>query len=791
MNARRERSTIRSKVVDATLRLIDKYTGPLAKAAEQTKYQVNFMKRQANQMKRSGQNIAKVGSTLQKNLTTPILGVLGASGKMADSFEKDMGQVNTLLDNKKHLENYKKTAIQVSNDVGIALGTVSKGVYQMISSIGDSGKKTQDIFAISAKAAKGGGSSVAESVALISSAMKGYDSVNAKTAQSISDMAFQTQKLGVTTYKELAASMQPLFPLGNSLSVSYQELFGSMATLTGVTGNTAEVTTQMKGLFTGLLKPTDAMSELMKKYGYQNGQAMIKAKGMSGVLQILKKETGGQSDKMAKLFSNSRALTAALALTGSQYDTFKEKTKQMNQASGSTEKALKDMKTSTTEIKKAVNSAKNSLTVFGGSVLKVVAPSISKGAAKLAELAKKFSQLSPETQKFIVKAALVVAAVGPVIKVFGTMKKNIGDLAGSVLNLYGQFAKAGSISAFLGPGGKIVLILAAIAAAALAVYTIWKNWDKITGTLKKVGVSIQENFGKAMNTAKDGMAKASKKWGGYIDGMKKSVSGAHKKVVGFGNYVKTSFQKSVSEGAAKAKKQWNRDVASMKKAASNAHKGIVGFGKSTQSHLKALGGYVKGGFKTAISVGAKLASTAFKLGFLDDVKIIINGSKKVLKGFNTFLSGVFKGDWRKAWRGIVDVYKSIFETIGEIAKKPLNGIISMMNTVIGGLNHIKIPSWVPKFGGKGINIAKIPALAKGTLNWSGGLAQVHEKGGELIELPHGTRVYPHDESIRRAREDGKKTYRIEKFADTIIVREEADIHKIAKALADELEAVPV
>ena len=51
-------------------------------------------------------------------------------------------------------------------------------------------------------------------------------------------MAFQTQKLGVTTYKELAASMQPLFPLGKSLNVSYQELFGSMATLTGVTGNT-------------------------------------------------------------------------------------------------------------------------------------------------------------------------------------------------------------------------------------------------------------------------------------------------------------------------------------------------------------------------------------------------------------------------------------------------------------------------------------------------------------------------------------------------------------------------
>lgn len=735
MSVRKGRKYTRSKVVDATLRLIDKYTGPLQKAAEQTKHQVGYMKRQANQIKSVGKSMSGVGSSLQKNVTTPILGVLGVTGKMADTFEKDMAQVNTLLDNKEHLEKYKNTAIQVSNDTGIALGTVSKGVYQMISSIGDSGKKTQDIFAISARAAKGGGSTVAESVALISSAMKGYNSVNAKTAQSISDMAFQTQKLGVTTYKELAASMQPLFPLGNSLSVSYQELFGSMATLTGVTGNTAEVTTQMKGLFTGLLKPTDAMGELMKKYGYQNGQAMIKAKGMSGVLQILKKETGGQSDKMAKLFSNSRALTAALALTGSQYDTFKQKTKQMNQASGSTEKALKDMKTSTSEIKKAVNSAKNSLTVFGGSVLKVVAPSISKGATKLAELAKKFSELSPATQKFIVKAALVVAAVGPVVKIIGGLTYKVGVLSWKWADLVGKISKAGSISAFLGPGGKIIVVLGAIAVAATAVYTIWKNWDKITGTFKRIGAGIKENLGQAMKTARKGMADSSKKWIGYIDTMKKSVSGAQKKAADFGNYV-------------------------------------------------------KGGFKAGISVGAKLASTAFKVRFFDNVKIIINGSEKALKGLNTFVSGVFTGNWKKAWKGIVDIFRSIFGTVKEIAKRPLNGIVSMMNTVIGGLNKIKIPSWVPRFGGKGINISKIPMLAKGTNNWSGGVAQINEKGGEIIDLPHGTRVYPHDESVRMARSEGSRTYNIAKLADTIVVREDADIDKIAEKIVEKLEAIP-
>lgn len=655
------------------------------------------MKRQANQIKSVGKSMSSFGSSLTKNVTAPILATLGATGKMADTFEKDMGQVNTLLDNKEHLQKYKDTAIQVSNDTGIALGTVSKGVYQTISSIGDLGKKTQDIFSISARAAKGGGASVAESVALISSGMKGYDSVNVKTAQSISDMAFMTQKLGVTTYKELASSMQPLFPLGKSLNVSYQELFGSMATLTGVTGNTAEVTTQMKGLFTGLLKPTDSMSKLMQKYGYQNGQAMIKSEGMSGVLKILQKETGGQSDKMAKLFSNSRALTAAIALTGSQYDTFREKTKKMNQASGATEKALKDMKTSTSDIRKAINSAKNSLTVFGSSVLKVVAPSITTGATKLANFAKKFSKLNPETQKFIVRMALTVAAVGPVIKIIGTLTTGIGSLAGRMVTLYGKFSQAESISAFLGPGGKIALVLAAIAVAAVLVY---KNWDKITAGARK----MQKAVVKAMNDA-------------GVDTQKLG-----KTVRKIGTMAASSFGKIGRAGAAVVK--FLRPVA-----------------------------------------------TAFS-------------------GIITFLEGVFTGNWKKVWTGVKTIFKGAFEALAGFAKRPLNQVIGLVNSVISGLNGIKIPSWVPKLGGKGINLPKIPMLARGTDNWSGGIAQVHEKGGEIIDLPRGTRVYPHDKSVQMARNQGNKTYKIEKFADTIVVREEADIDKIAEKLAEKLEAIP-
>nr|DAO92000.1 MAG TPA: minor tail protein [Caudoviricetes sp.] len=732
-----------NRFVDATLRLVDKFSSPLSKATAEMQAKGRQIQKTANSIKRTGKNLESVGTSLTKKVTTPIIGIMSASGKMADTFEKDMGQVNTLLDNHNHLKSYKSMAIKTSNETNIALHTISEGVYQMISSIGDSGAKTQKIFNVAAKAAKGGGSSVQESVALISSAMKGYDSVNVKTAQSISDMAFQTQKLGVTTYKELAASMQPLFPLGKSLNVSYQELFGSMATLTGVTGNTAEVTTQMKGLFTGLLKPTDSMGKLMEKYGYANGQAMIKAEGMQGVLKILQKETGGQSNKMAQLFSNSRALTAALALTGSQYETFKEKTAKMGKAQGSTEKALQDMQTSMSKFRKTINVVKNSLTVFGSAVLQVVVPPATKAANKLSELTDRFSKLSPETQKFIVKTAMIVAAVGPAVVIIGKMAKGFSSLYEKGAKVKEAMKGGSALSALLSPGGKIVLILGAIAVAAVLVY---KNWNKITGVWKNL-----------KKTWAEGTADINKNWKKFASGTQKAVSSAGKSI--------SSFRKSAS-------------------------KSISNFGKNAMSSLKSFGNYVKGSFSKAVSAGVKRASSGFNRNFLEPVKIISSGTKKVLNGIDTFLTGVFTGNWKKAWTGIKNIYKSIFETFGAIAKRPLNSVIGMMNTVIGGFNKIKIPSWVPKVGGKGINIPKIPALASGTKNWGGGIVQINERGGEIVDLPRGSRVYPHDTSVRMAKNEGKKVYKLEKLADTIIIREEADVDKIMDRLADKFEAVP-
>lgn len=143
-------------------------------------------------------------------------------------------------------------------------------------------------------------------------------------------------------------------------------------------------------------------------------------------------------------------------------------------------------------------------------------------------------------------------------------------------------------------------------------------------------------------------------------------------------------------------------------------------------------------------------------GFFATVSSVWSSIKQVFSGIIDFVGGVFTGDWDRAWSGIVNIFGGLFGGIVAIAKAPLNGVISVVNAAIDGLNSISvhIPDWVPLIGGKGfeVNIPKIPYLAHGTENWQGGFAYMNEGGrGELTYLPNGAQVIPHDISVQYAK----------------------------------------
>jgi len=102
----------------------------------------------------------------------------------------------------------------------------------------------------------------------------------------------------------------------------------------------------------------------------------------------------------------------------------------------------------------------------------------------------------------------------------------------------------------------------------------------------------------------------------------------------------------------------------------------------------------------------------------------IEGIKTMFGGINTFLSGVFTGNWRKAWDGLKSILRGAVNGIIGFINGMVSAVCGGLNAVIGAINNLRfdIPTWVPVFGGKniGFNIPsisapQIPYLAQGAV----------------------------------------------------------------------------
>lgn len=332
-----------------------------------------------------------------------------------------------------------------------------------------------------------------------------------------------------------------------------------------------------------------------------------------------------------------------------------------------------------------------------------------------------------------------------------------------------------------------------------AIQKFTDKWNKLGPTTQKTVVKfaavaasvgpVLMGFGK-ISTGISTMISSFGKVGGAITGLTgaSGFSGIAKIMTGpFG-----IAAAAVAAAAILIYKNWDRIAPILQKIGQR----FADFWKTVQPQLepfinlvKEVASYLKETLEPAFKIVWKAAGD-YVVKFFDDVSVIIDGVLGVFEGVITFLTGVFQGNWEKAWNGIVQAVGSIFGTLESLVKTPLNAVINLVNKAIGAINKISVDLPSAVGGGHiGFNIPTIPTLAKGTDYWQGGIVQISEKGGEIVDLPTGSRVYPHDESVRIARQDGRKNYSIAiaKLADSIVVREEADIDKIAEAIVKRIE----
>ena len=536
------------------------------------------------------------------------VGTLGvAAVKAGAEYETQLANISTLLTGTE-AEIAARTSeigdqiLDVSNRTGVVTANLTDGMYQVISAFGDSADAASQLET-AAKAAAAGNATTTDAINLLSAVTKGYGDTSAEAVQKAADLSFATVRLGQTSFPELAAAMGKVIPLASTLGVEQEQLFGAMATLTGVTGSTSEVVTQLKATMQGFLSPSKSMSAALKKTGYESGQALLKSKGLQGALEVLKGSVNGDELAFAGLFSSVEAQTAVLAMAGTQAENLTSKTAEMYTALGATDAAFqKQTGTMQYTIQEIKNLGANFLTQLGTNVLPYVKelaeaalPVVQEGLEKagaymvdtIIPAAKETVAWAQDNSDVLlalagaVGTAVAAYKIGKgVITAYNTVQSlfkvlSIASTGAQTAQTAATVAQTAATAGAIGPTTAmavatnalcwpLLLVVAAIAAVVAAVILLVRNWDKVKATAiavwgkiqavwSAVGAWFQENVAAPINAAFQAVSDFVK---GIVNGLLGFVEGMINGVIKAINKFIGGFSGVVSKAAAFIGVEW-------------------------------------------------------------------------------------------------------------------------------------------------------------------------------------------------------------------------------------------
>lgn len=113
---------------------------------------------------------------------------------------------------------------------------------------------------------------------------------------------------------------------------------------------------------------------------------------------------------------------------------------------------------------------------------------------------------------------------------------------------------------------------------------------------------------------------------------------------------------------------------------------------------------------------ANVFSSAFN-GMVETASSVWNRIKYHFTQIIDFVKNIFSGEWSAAWENVKNIFANVFGGLVELAKAPINAIISLINKLFSSIGNVSlsIPDWVPGMGGQtfGFELPQIPKLANG------------------------------------------------------------------------------
>lgn len=415
-------------------------------------------------VKAAGATGASAGKMLTMGLAAGAMAVavgFGYAIAKAVEFDRSMRNVNSISKmSEEQFAATEKQVIAMSKTLPQSAKELADGLYDIASS-GFQGADGLTILKASAEAASAGLSTTAVASKAITATINAYG-LTAKDAADISDVLFQTVNLGVVSFEELSGALGDVIGGAAAAGVSIDQVGSAIATMTlaGIGGN--EAATSLNRLITSIIKPSDALKTLFKQLGYESGEAALKQKGLRGVMEDVRKSTGGNVTALLDLFPEIRAARGAFGLLSNDGKTYAkvsaeitDKTKRQGATLAALKEQMKGVGLQWDVMKNGINGVAIEL---GTKLL----PYLTSGMKSLADFGSGAADLWKKLEPLQEGARTVgeaVMALGQFIApVIGDLVKLGGAVAVGALILFGEILS--SVAGFIKDHAELVSMLA-------------------------------------------------------------------------------------------------------------------------------------------------------------------------------------------------------------------------------------------------------------------------------------------------------------------------------------------
>lgn len=447
-----------------------------------------------------GKKIQNVGDSMTKQITAPISAVGAASLAAFSQVDKGLDIVAKKTGaTGENLETLNSQAIDIAKSLPTSFETAGEAIGEVNTRFGLTGDALTELSKKFVQFADINDTSITASVDAAQKALSAFG-LGAEDAGAYLDTL---TKVGQNT----GISVDTLSAGLTKNAAAFQEMGLSLDQAAVLMGQIEMSGADTNAVLSGLSKALKTASK--------DGKSMDKALAeLEDSIKNGKSDTEGLA-KAYELFGKSGDQVFNAIKSGSL--SFEDLGKAALDAGG----AVEDTFAATKSPMENFQTVLNNFLELGYEIGNAIMPAIQKAMDTILPVIEKlvgfWESLDEETQGFIVTAALVVAAIGPIISIIGTVTGVIGGVIGAIGSV------TGVISTVVGVlGGPLTIAIGAAIALGVA---LWKNWDTVKAKAEEVFSAVKEKWDGIKNSISDA-----------INGAKEAVSSAIEKIKGMFNF---------------------------------------------------------------------------------------------------------------------------------------------------------------------------------------------------------------------------------------------------------------